>query len=96
MKPSFAIQSKRADILALAQKYHAQNLRVFGSVVKHEDNDESDLDLLVDTLPGTNLFHLGGLRVIIQQLLGLRVEVLTSQDLPLAFRDRVLAEARAI
>jgi uncharacterized protein len=96
MKPSLAIQNRRADILVLAEKYQANNLRVFGSVLRREDKDASDLDLLVDTLPGTNLFHLGGLQDELQQLLGVKVEVLTSQDLPVAFRARVLAEAVSI
>jgi predicted nucleotidyltransferase len=60
------------------------------------DRDGSDLDLLVDALPGATLFDLGGLREELERLLGVAVEVLTPEDLPPAFRARVVAEARPI
>ena len=57
------------------------------------DRDGSDLDLLVDPLPGATLFDLGGLQVALEGLLGVPVDLLTPGDLPLKFRHRVLAEA---
>ena len=57
---------------------------------------ESDIDILVDALPGATLFDLGGLQVALQELLGMPVDLLTPQDLPSRFRDKVLAEARPI
>lgn len=60
-------------------------------MAKH--NEGSDLDLLVDALPGTTLFDLGGLQVELEELLGIPVDLLTSGDLPKKFRDTVLAQA---
>ena len=77
-------------------KHRVTNPRVFGSALHGTDQEGSDLDLLVDTLPGTTLFDLGGLQVELEGLLGVSVDVLTLNDLPIKFRDQVLAEARAV
>ena len=55
-----------------------------------------DIDLLVDVLPGATLFDLGGLQVEMEDLLGLKVDLLTPADLPPKFREQVLAEARPV
>jgi uncharacterized protein len=96
MKPSELLQSRRSDILAIAAKYHVRNLRVFGSVLRNDDTQRSDIDFLVDTLPGTTLFELGGLQDDLQSLLGIKVDLLTPLDLPESFRHKVVAEARAV
>jgi len=57
---------------------------------------DSDLDLLVDALPGTTLFDLGGLQMALEELLGVRVDVLTPADLPPKFRAQVLAKAEPV
>ena len=72
------------------------NPRVFGSTLRGDDGDGSDLDLLVDTLPGTTLLDLGGLQDELQELLGVPVDVLTLKDLPAKFRDTVAQEARPV
>lgn len=72
------------------------NPRVFGSVAAGTDRDGSDLDLLVDALPGATLFDLGALQAELEDILGLRVDVLTSGDLPARCRDQVLSEARPL
>ena len=77
-------------------RFRVANPRVFGSVAAGTDREDSDLDLLVDALPGTTLFDLGALQAELEDLLGLRVDVLTSGDLPAHFRDRVLQEARPL
>ena len=66
---------------------------MFGSVLRGTDEDGSDLDLLVDALPGATLFDLGGLQVELEEILGVPVDLLTPGDLPLKFRAKVLAEA---
>lgn len=53
----------------------------------------SELDLLVDPLPGITLFDLGGLQVALEDMLGVSVDVLVPKDLPPALRIQVLAEA---
>ena len=93
MKPSVALARKRATVRELTGRYRAANPRVFGSVLRGTDREGSDLDLLVDALPGATLFDLGGLQVELEEALGVPVDLLTPGDLPSNFRDRVLAEA---
>ena len=96
MRPSVVLEMKRAAVREAASRYRAANPRVFGSVVHGTDQDGSDLDLLVDALPGTTLFDLGGLQDELESLLGIHVDVLTPSDLPVKFRAQVLAEARPV
>lgn len=96
MKPSAALELKRAAVREATNRFRTANPRVFGSVVRGVDRDGSDLDLLVDALPGATLFDLGGLQAELEELLGVPVDLLTPGDLPAKFRNQVLAEARAI
>ena len=96
MKPSQIFTDRRADIVAIAARYPVRNVRVFGSVLHGDDVDGSDLDLLVDALPGATLFSLGGLQDELQTTLGVKVDLLLPTELPLAIRQKVLAEARPI
>ena len=96
MKPFVILEQKRSVIREAACRFRTANPRVFGSVLHGNDHEGRDLDLLVDVLPGTTLFDLGGLQDELQELLGVPVDLLTPGDLPLRFRDRVIAEARPI
>ncbi|MBI3187512.1 MAG: nucleotidyltransferase domain-containing protein [Gammaproteobacteria bacterium] len=96
MKPSTALNLKRQAIRAAAIRFRTTNPRVFGSALHGNDLDDSDLDLLVDPLPGTTLFDLGGLQIELEELLGVPVDLLTPGDLPVKFRDKVLAEASPV
>ena len=93
MKPSEILRSYREDIRRVAERNRTCNPRVFGSVLRGDDADGSDLDLLVDPLPGTTLLDLGAIQIELEQVLGVAVDVLTPGDLPVKFRDRVLREA---
>lgn len=96
MRPSLVLDLKRCAIRDAAGRFHVENPRVFGSVLHGTDQDGSDLDLLVDALPGTTLFDLGGLQDELESLLGIQVDLLTPTDLPLKFRAKVLAEAKPV
>ena len=96
MKPSTALEIHREAIRRAVERFNTKNPRVFGSVVHGKDSETSDLDLLVDPLPGATLFDLGGLQVELEEILGVAVDVLIPGDLPLKFRARVLSEARAV
>ena len=96
MRPSQALSQHRDAICRAAARYRVANPRVFGSALHGDDQEGSDLDLLVDTLPGTTLFDLGGLQDELQELLGVSVDVLTLKDLPTKFRDIVAQEARPV
>ena len=96
MKPSISFEQKRQDIRRIASHFPVANPRVFGSVLHGDDTDGSDLDLLVDPLPQTTLFDLGGLQGELEDLLGIKVDVLTPNSLPDKFRAAVLAEAQPV
>jgi predicted nucleotidyltransferase len=96
MKPSAALERNRSAIRAAVARYRTSNPRVFGSVVRNEDTEQSDLDILVDTLPATTLFDLGGLQADLEDLLGVRVHLVTTNGLAMRFRHRILAEARPV
>lgn len=96
MKPSTALANHREVIKQVTLRFHVVNPRIFGSVLHGVDKDGSDLDLLVDTLPNTTLFDLGGLQEELEELLGVPVDVLTPGDLPVKFRAQVLAEASPV
>lgn len=96
MRPSVALDLKRAAVREAVNRFHTANPRIFGSVLHGADRDGSDLDLLVDALPGATLFDLGGLQAELEALLGVRVDVLTPGDLPAKFRQQVLVEAQPI
>ena len=96
MRPSAILEIRRAAIREAVVRRRAANPRVFGSVLHGTDREDSDLDLLVDALPNTTLIDLGGLQEDLQDLLGVRVDVRTPEDLPIKFRARVVAEAKAV
>ncbi|MBC3209663.1 nucleotidyltransferase domain-containing protein [Pseudomonas sp. SWRI111] len=96
MKPSTALDMQRSAVREVIGRFRVANPRVFGSALSGTDLDGSDLDLLVDPLPGTTLFDLGGLQVELEDLLGVAVEVLTPGDLPVKFRQQVLDQARPV
>lgn len=85
--------TKREEVLRIAGRYGARNVRIFGSVARGEADGYSDLDVLVDLEPGRSLFDLGGLLMELQQLLDCRVDVVTEQGLRPRIRERVLREA---
>ncbi len=90
-----ALEAHRADIAALATAHGALNVRVFGSVARGDDDDASDLDLLVDMAEGRTLFDLGALLEDLRAVLGVPVDVVTTAGLRDRIRERVLAEAKA-
>lgn len=90
------VVSKRAEILSIAAKYGASNIRVFGSVARGVADDDSDIDLLIDLAPGRSLLDLGGLVEELRERLDCAVDVVTERGLRDRIRDRVLAEAKAL
>ena len=68
-------------------------MRVFGSVARGTDTEGSDVDFLIDANKGTTLLDLGGLQDDLQTLLGVKVDLLTPEDVSKHFRDKILEEA---
>ena len=87
------LDNKREEILSIARKHGAQNVRVFGSVVRGEGGTGSDLDLLVEVGPEHTSFFPAGLVVDLEDLLGCKVDVVTEKALHWYIRERVLKEA---
>lgn len=93
MELSDIVEQNRKVIRDVVVLHHARNPRVFGSVMRGEERKGSDLDLLVDPLPGTTLLDLGAIQFALESSLGFAVDVVTPGDLPIGFRDKVVAEA---
>jgi uncharacterized protein len=93
MRPSEVLPKHRDTIRQLVLQAGMANPRVFGSVVRGEDQDGSDLDLLVDPSPETSLLDVVRVQRMIEMLVEVRVDLLTPGDLPPKFRERVVAEA---
>ena len=87
------LKEKREDILRIAAKHGARNVRVFGSVVRGEARPDSDVDFLVDMEPGRTLLDMGGLLMDLRDALGQEVDVVTERGLKTRIRERVLKEA---
>jgi predicted nucleotidyltransferase len=93
MRPQQLLEGKCEEILRVAQKHGAHNVRVFGSVARGEADEASDIDFLVDMEPGRSLLDLGGLQADLENLLDCRVDVVTEGGLKARIRARVLHEA---
>jgi predicted nucleotidyltransferase len=97
MRPSEVLEKNRQAIREVTKRFNAANPRVFGSVARGEDRPDSDLDILVDALPGSTLLTLGGLHDALEQMmLGTSIHLLTPGDFPEPVRIRVLSEAKPI
>ena len=84
---------KREEILKVCAKYGARNVRVFGSVARGEADEQSDIDLIVDFEPGRSLLDHAGLWLELQDLLGVKVDVVSGRGIKPRIRERVLQEA---
>jgi predicted nucleotidyltransferase len=93
MKIDELLKTKRHEILAIAARHGAHNLRVFGSVARGEAGPESDLDILVEMEPGKSLLDHVALMQDLEDLLQRKVDVVSERALHWYIRDKVLAEA---
>jgi uncharacterized protein len=88
------LRAHREEIIALARRNRAFNVRVFGSVARGDTHPNSDIDLLVEFEPDASLYDLSGLRLALIDLLGCEVDVVELHDrLRERFRSRVLEDA---
>jgi predicted nucleotidyltransferase len=86
----------REDILRLAERHGARNVRVFGSLARGEATAASDLDLLVEMEPGRSLLDLIGFNQDLEDALGIHVDVLTEDGLSPYMQDDILHQAVAL
>lgn len=87
------IQNRREEILAIAGRYGARDVRIFGSVARGDTTETSDLDLIVRFESGRSLLDHGGLIMDLRELLGVKVDVIDEEAMRPRFRDHVLKEA---
>ena len=87
------INDRRDEILEIANKYGAVSVRIFGSVARNEDAPESDLDVIVDMKQGASLLDIVAIKQDIEDLLGIRVDLVTEAAISPYIRDKVLGEA---
>ena len=87
------LRSRREEILQIAKRYHAKNVRVFGSVARGEAVASSDVDFLVTFLPGASLLDQAGLTDALISTLRTSVDVVSEGALNKHLRDRVLTES---
>jgi len=93
INPQAPVPLKRAQILRIAAQNGVARLRVFGSVARGTDDEQSDIDFLVELAPDRSLLDLGNFLYEVRSLLGKEVDVVTEKGLQRRIRDRVLAEA---
>jgi uncharacterized protein len=87
MRPSIAIAENLDKVRAILARYPVENARVFGSVSRGDDVEGSDIDILVDPTETTTLMDLAGLKLELQDLLGVGVDIAT----PATLTDRLAA-----
>jgi predicted nucleotidyltransferase len=91
MRPSIALRDHMAQVRAIIVRYPVRNARLFGSTSRGDDRDGSDLDILVEPTEVTTLFDLAGLKLELEALLGVGVDVVTPGALP-ANVDRAISD----
>ncbi|MDP4199469.1 MAG: nucleotidyltransferase family protein [Bacteroidota bacterium] len=96
MTLSARILEHRDEILALAAKHGAENVRIFGSVARGNESDASDLDLLVRYGAKRSPFFPGGLKADLEKLLACEIDIVTENALHHLIRDQILAESRPL
>ncbi len=87
------LKEKREEILKIALRHGAKNIRLFGSVARGEAGESSDIDMLVEVSENPSPWFPGGLIADLEELLGRQVHVVTVGALHSYIRDRVLQES---
>jgi len=96
VRPSEAIAGRLDEVRAIIARYPVSNPRAFGSVARGEDDEKSDLDLLVDPMERTSLFDLAGLQLELSDLLGVPVDLLTPGSVGPRIAGAVHRDARPL
>lgn len=96
MKTLDQLRERREELLNIAKKRGAFNVRVFGSISRGEETPQSDIDLLVTIEKGRSLLDIIGLQQDLSNLLARKVDVISDDSLNKYLRARILNEATAI
>jgi predicted nucleotidyltransferase len=90
------LHALRPQLLAVATRHGASNLRIYGSIATGHEHSGSDLDLLVDLADDQSLLGLIGLRQDLEDLLGCSVDVTEAETLHPLIRAQILEQALAL
>jgi hypothetical protein len=94
MKLKQLLQEKREEILIIAAKHGAFNIRIFGSVARDEDTETSDIDLLIDyDIKKISPWFPMGLIEDLETILGRKVDIVTTKSLHYFIRDQIINDA---
>ena len=96
MRPSEALPQHRETIRKLVLGAGMSNPRVFGSVLRGEDTEDSDLDILVDPAPRASLLAMELLQSSLASATGVKTDLRTPEEIHPKFRDKVLSEAASL
>jgi uncharacterized protein len=97
MKLKQLLQEKREEILKIADKHGAFNVRIFGSVARGEETETSDIDFLIDyDINKISSWFPGGLLIDLEELLGCKIDIVTEKGLSKYIKNRVLQEAKPL
>ena len=91
------IQIPLDKIADFCQRNHISKLSLFGSVLRSDFKPESDIDLLVEFLPGQRRgFRLVGMEIELSEMLGRKVDLRTPKELSPYFRQKVVNSAEVL
>lgn len=96
MDMAFLRTQYRSKILEIANKYKAENIRIFGSTVRGENTKDSDVDFLVHFKKGASLLDESGLDIELTDLLGCKVDIISDRTIRSEFRPFILKEAEIL
>ena len=90
------LQERREEIVSIAHRHRARNVRLFGSTARGESQNDSDVDLLIDAAEETSPLFPAGLIEELESLLGRPVDIVTADALHWLLRRKILKEARPL
>jgi predicted nucleotidyltransferase len=96
MKIAEILKEKRDEILEIAKRHRAYNVRVFGSVARGEADENSDVDILVQIERGRTLIDLVALNEELELVFDRKVQVVTDEGISPYLKDSIVAEAVAL
>jgi len=90
------LEEIRGKIIPLLRSYGVKKAALFGSFVRGEEREDSDIDILVEFEGEKSLLDLAGLKIELEELLGRKIDVLTYNSLHPLLKDRILKEQKVI
>jgi len=96
MKRAELVRRKKEEIHRIARNHGAIDIRLFGSVARGEESDDSDIDFLVELEQGRSLLDLGGMLMDLREELGVEVDLTTTSSLPDDVKQRVLKDSSTL